>query len=137
VGILTAIWKASVGFAVESWGYVKHLQRNKERCHTTLNPVAKVAVRGGLESTVGITSLDALRCESVAVPSLFIHIMTMGVLAICEPKPLNFGVKHGGRSDINRMLTWPSSQPSCSQGLRGHLNQEVNISYRDSAQVIH
>lgn len=47
-----------------------------------------VAVRGGALSTVGITSPGALRGESVTVPSEFGHMMTMGVLAICAPKPL-------------------------------------------------
>jgi len=93
--VLTATWKASVGFAVESWSYVKTFSKRRKRDHTTLSPVAKVAVRVGLESMVGITWPDALRCESVAVPSLFIHIMTIGVLAICEPNPLDFEVKQG------------------------------------------
>ena len=47
-----------------------------------------VATRGGLESTVGMTSPGAVRCESVKLPSELCHMMTMGVFAIVEPKPL-------------------------------------------------
>lgn len=41
-----------------------------------------VATRGGFGSTVGITSWGAFRCDSVMVPSVLGHIMTIGVLAI-------------------------------------------------------
>ena len=53
-----------------------------------LSAACAVATRGGLLSTVGITSCGALRCESVIEPSEFGHMITIGVLAICEPKPL-------------------------------------------------
>jgi hypothetical protein len=53
-----------------------------------------VAVRGGLGSTVGITSAGALRCESVKVPSELLHMMTIGVFAIVEPKPLHRHRQH-------------------------------------------
>ena len=48
------------------------------------------AVNGGLLSTVGMTSLGAERCERVIVPSEFVHMMTIGLLAIPVPKPLLF-----------------------------------------------
>ena len=54
----------------------------------SLNALSRVAVRGGLGSTVGMTSDGALRCERVIEPSEFGHIMTIGVFAICEPNPL-------------------------------------------------
>jgi len=72
--------------------------------------VAIVAVLGGFESTVGMTSLDALRWESVAVPSLLIHIITIGVLAIREPKPL-YQDEQKERVDLSRILALPSIQP--------------------------
>ena len=46
------------------------------------------AFRGGLLSTVGMTSAGAMRCESVTEPSELFHMMTIGVFAICFPKPL-------------------------------------------------
>ncbi len=46
------------------------------------------AVLGGLESVVGITSLEAFRWDRMTLP-LFCHMITIGVLAICEPKPLD------------------------------------------------
>ena len=46
------------------------------------------AVRGGFESTVGMTSPGALRCESVTDPSELFHMITIGVFIICFPKPL-------------------------------------------------
>lgn len=55
---------------------------------SVLSDASAVAVRGGLESTVGMTSAGAFRCESVTDPSEFGHIMTIGVFAICAPKPL-------------------------------------------------
>ena len=54
------------------------------------------ATRGGFESTVGITSPGAVRCESVILPSELGHIMTMGVFAMVDPKPLQMnGVSEG------------------------------------------
>lgn len=47
-----------------------------------------VALRGGLLTTVGMTSAEAMRCESVMEPSELFHMMTIGVFAICVPKPL-------------------------------------------------
>ena len=55
---------------------------------TEINDFWRVAVRGGLESTVGIISAGALRCERVTVPSELGHIITIGVLAIWAPNPL-------------------------------------------------
>lgn len=57
----------------------------------SLNADSSVAVRGGLGSTVGITSAGACRCESVMDPSEFPHMMTIGVFAICAPNPLEHG----------------------------------------------
>lgn len=56
---------------------------------SVLSDASAVAMRGGLESTVGMTSDGAFRCESVTDPSEFGHIMTIGVFAICAPKPLH------------------------------------------------
>ena len=49
---------------------------------------SRVAVLGGLETTVGITSDEACRWESVMEPSVLGQRITMGVLAIWPPKPL-------------------------------------------------
>jgi len=91
--------------------FLKNYTHKWESCHTTLSLVAIVAVLGGLESTVGMTSLDALRWESVAVPSLLIHIITIGVLAIREPKPLYPNDEERERVDLSRTLALPSIQP--------------------------
>ena len=49
----------------------------------------KVATRGGEESTEGWTLPDAIRCDKVTEPSEFDHIITIGELAIWDPKPLH------------------------------------------------
>ena len=51
--------------------------------------MSSAAVRGGFGSTVGMTSEGAIRCESVTEPSELFHMMTIGVFAICFPKPLS------------------------------------------------
>lgn len=53
-----------------------------------LRVVDKVATRGGLATTVGMTSAGACRCEIVTVPSEFPHMIIMGVLDIWFPKPM-------------------------------------------------
>ena len=55
----------------------------------SLPDVSRVATRGGLDTTVGITSDDACRWERVMLPSELDHIMTIGELAIVCPKPLS------------------------------------------------
>jgi hypothetical protein len=72
VSELTGMVKASLGFVplVE------------------LNEVETVATLAGLESTVGITSDDAFRCDSVMLLSELGHIMTIGVFAIWVPNPM-------------------------------------------------
>ena len=55
---------------------------------TDVVALSVVAIRGGLETRVGMTSAGACRCESVTEPSALAHMMTMGVSAICFPKPL-------------------------------------------------
>jgi hypothetical protein len=55
---------------------------------TVLSVFESVAIRGGLATTVGITSVGACRCERVMVPSELPHMITMGVLDICVPNPL-------------------------------------------------
>ena len=55
---------------------------------TELSDVDKVATRGGLATTVGITSADVLRWERVMEPSELGHIMTIGEFAIVLPNPL-------------------------------------------------
>ena len=62
--------------------------------------MSSAAVRGGLATTVGITSAGAMRCESVTDPSELFHMMTIGVFAICVPKPLCAGA--GAVSDRRR-----------------------------------
>ena len=54
----------------------------------SLAAASALATRGGDESTVGITSPGALRCESVMLPSELGHMMTIGVFAIWVPNPL-------------------------------------------------
>ena len=71
----TGIVKASLGLFPDS----------------TLSDGSDVAVRGGFGSTVGICSDGACRCDNVIDPSAFGHMMTIGVFAICEPKPLHAG----------------------------------------------
>ena len=83
--------KAKEGFEDDSYrnnSALRTKDNETKGCHTTLSAEENEAVLGGFESTVGMTSEDALRWERVTVPSLFIHMMTMGVLAICVPKPL-------------------------------------------------
>ena len=47
-----------------------------------LSAGSTVATRGGDESTVGITSPGAVRCESVILPSLLGHMMTIGLFVM-------------------------------------------------------
>jgi len=49
---------------------------------------SNVATLGGLLATVGMTWSDGERCESVIDESEFGHIITIGELVICVPKPI-------------------------------------------------
>lgn len=74
------------------------------------------AIRGGLESVVGITSLGAFRCDRMTLP-LFCHMMTIGVLAIWEPKPLDKYMKLSqALCGERRCHTWPSIRIELYQG---------------------
>jgi hypothetical protein len=59
---------------------------------TLINEGSGVAILGGSLTTVGITSADVSRCDSVIVPSELGHMMTMGECAMVLPKPLQAGV---------------------------------------------
>lgn len=60
-----------------------------------------------------MTSADAIRCESVTEPSEFGHIITMGLLAIPFPKPLDDMVKVLYYITIQAWLTLPSILETC------------------------
>lgn len=49
---------------------------------TSLEAASAVATRAGFESSVGMTSPGAVRCERVMVPSELGHIITIGLPAI-------------------------------------------------------
>ncbi len=67
---------------------------------TELDASCKVANRGGLLVTVGITYPVAERCDSVMDPSELAHIITIGVFGIARPKPLMiFGWPRRGLGD--------------------------------------
>ena len=68
---------------------------------STLSDESAVAFRGGLGSTVGITSDGALRWESVIDPFEFGHIMTIGVFAIVDPNPLS-------RTNVHEKICYPN-----------------------------
>lgn len=55
---------------------------------TELDAADRVATRGGLLTSVGMTSSPAWRWETVIVPSVFGHRITIGVFGICFPNPL-------------------------------------------------
>lgn len=90
----------------------------------SLAAASAVATRGGLGSTVGITSEGAFRCDSVMVPSLFGHMMTMGVFAIVDPKPLKRPVSGGVDLPILR-LTSPSSRKLRYPCFAAHLERDI------------
>ena len=55
---------------------------------TELDAADRLATRGGLLTSVGMTSPPAWRWETVMVPSVFGHKITIGVFGICFPNPL-------------------------------------------------
>lgn len=79
---------------------------------TVLRIVDAVAILEGLLCTVGITSLVAMRCESVMLPSELGHMMTISVLAIVFPKPLRDQMSYQNLRRLGREqeLTSPSSR---------------------------
>lgn len=79
---------------------------------TVLRVVDAVAILEGLLCTVGMTSLVAMRCERVMLPSELGHMITISVLAIVFPKPLYEQMSHRSlcRPGREQKLTSPSSR---------------------------
>ena len=63
------------------------------------------AILGGLGSTDGNASMDALRCEIVILPFELVHMITIGTPTIPEPNPLQRSTRQWPKPQITNL--WP------------------------------
>ena len=100
---------------------------------TELREVDKVVTLEGLETTVGITSPDAPRCERVMELSELGHIITMGEFAIVLPNTLGntlilLGGEHSLRGWEHYIAIHPTVfDPVLCRTSRGFVNIYVNL----------